>query len=513
MKSSPWGFRLALAAILIIGCLVRLTNIDSTPLGLNADEAYAGYEAWSMANAGTDSHGYVNPVYFVSWGSGMNVLYSYLSVPAVKLLGLNTFSLRITQAILGCFTLILIYLITRRFLNRRSCLIILGLFAIIPWHIMLVRWGLESNILPFCLTLGVFGFVYGLEQRPFLLLAALGFGLSLYSYAVAWMIVPFLIVGLVGYGIYTKRITLNRWSIISGALLILLGLPLLLFILVNIGLLPEIRTSFISMPKMPIFGSGGYSLNIIENLTNSINVLFNIRPDGYNVLSGYGLFFLFSSPLVAYGLWHIFRITRDNIKAKKWSLELISAIWIAACIPVFIFISDANATRLNALFIPVFFAMLLGLLHLTRTGFGRQILPLILATYGISFLGFWQAYPYNRAWNFPQTAEPIAYIQDLPGDVYFDGIHFPELLVSAHPTIPAQEAIYDNPHAFWHHGRIVVPRIDRYHTNVRHDAPIDLDGIYILRADNWAFINRLRDEGFTIVFENPDRKVLKIPHE
>lgn len=56
-----------------------------------------------------DSHGYKNPVYFMSWGSGMNVLYSYLSIPFIAMFGLNNFSIRIVQVISSLLLLVFSY--------------------------------------------------------------------------------------------------------------------------------------------------------------------------------------------------------------------------------------------------------------------------------------------------------------------------------------------------------------------------------------------------------------------
>ncbi len=497
--------------ILTIGCLVRLVGIGEVPVGLNADEAYAGYEAWAIANEGADSHGYTNPVYFVSWGSGMNVLYSYLSVPAVKMFGLNVFSLRITQVVFGCLTIVLIYLIARRFLDRKKSLVLFALLAICPWHVMLSRWGLESDILPFCLTLGVFGFVYGLKKKPLLLFSALGFGLSLYSYAVAWAVVPFLLALLIVYGIRTKQLMLNRWSMLAGCLLVLLGLPLLLFLLVNAGILPEIRTAVFSVPKMPVFGSGGYSLDVPTHLVNFVNVVLNLKPDGYNAIPGFGLFFLFSSPLVVYGLWHVGKKSLASWRSRSWSLEVVCVFWILAYIPVVLFIEDANATRINGVLMPVFIVMAIGLLHLAREGFGRRVLPVVMAAYAVSFLGFWQAYQENRAWNFPESYGPIAYTNEIPGNVYFDGINFAEVLVAAKPTIGSREAIQDNPDAADKGGRIDIRAIGRYKLTAEASDPIDNSGCYVINSNNYDFAGKLESAGFRVVFENPSKKVWRKP--
>ncbi|MDL2235609.1 glycosyltransferase family 39 protein [Christensenellaceae bacterium OttesenSCG-928-L17] len=505
-KHRIWFF-----VILIIACLIRFINIDSVPVGLNADEAYAGYEAWSIAETGADSHGYQSPVYFVSWGSGMNVLYSYLSIPAVKIFGLSTFSLRITQAIFGVATIIIIYLIIKKFLGQRKALIGTGLLAIIPWHIMLSRWGLESDILPFCLSLGILGFVYGIEKKPFLLLSALGFGLSLYSYAVAWAVVPFLVVGLVWHGIRTKKLQWNKWSIMSGCLLILMGLPLVLFLAVNAGLLPEIRTALISIPKMPAFGSGGYGANIFEHIGNLFSVIFSIKPDGYNAIGLHGLFFLPSLPLMLYGIWISFKKFFTNIKQRKWSLETVIAIWLLACIPMALLILDGNATRLNSLMLPLFLCIVVGLLELTREKPLSRILPVALTGYAVMAVFFLHDYSTNRAWNFPEVVSAIEATNGRDNEVYFDGQNFAQLLVAARPMITPEEAIIDNPDGTeWVNGRIDVQNIGRYHLQTKATDPIDPDGTYIIHTNNTEFEEALNLHGFSLIKETYDRKVFTI---
>ena len=94
-----------LALILLVGCLVRLAALDKSPLGLHQDEAYSAYNAWSVMHYGVDSYGYVRPVYYTVWGSGMNVLYSWLTMPFLALMGTTVQAIRLPQAILGCLSI------------------------------------------------------------------------------------------------------------------------------------------------------------------------------------------------------------------------------------------------------------------------------------------------------------------------------------------------------------------------------------------------------------------------
>ena len=87
-RTARWGRWLPLALILI-GVLVRGWALGAVPGGLNQDEAFAGYEAWSLLTSGVDSWGYPYPCYLVAWGSGMNALESYLAMPFLQILCRN----------------------------------------------------------------------------------------------------------------------------------------------------------------------------------------------------------------------------------------------------------------------------------------------------------------------------------------------------------------------------------------------------------------------------------------
>lgn len=106
--------------LMLIGVAVRAISFGQLPCGLNQDEAFAGYEAYSLANYGTDSAGYHNPCYFVSWGSGMNVLESYLAIPFVKLFGLSVTTVRLPMLICSCISLFVFYLLLKEIFNKKS---------------------------------------------------------------------------------------------------------------------------------------------------------------------------------------------------------------------------------------------------------------------------------------------------------------------------------------------------------------------------------------------------------
>ena len=99
-----------------------------------------------MLHYGMDSAGYAFPVYFVSWGSGMNVLNSYLMMPFIGIFGVHTWTVRMQKMITACVSLYLFYSLFSRIFSysilnlssfsrpgsamaRGSCSIIRGLSA------------------------------------------------------------------------------------------------------------------------------------------------------------------------------------------------------------------------------------------------------------------------------------------------------------------------------------------------------------------------------------------------
>ena len=56
--------------IMALAIFSRVVLIDQCPGGIHADEAFSGYEAWSLLHYGVDSAGYTNPVYLTVWGGG-----------------------------------------------------------------------------------------------------------------------------------------------------------------------------------------------------------------------------------------------------------------------------------------------------------------------------------------------------------------------------------------------------------------------------------------------------------
>ena len=208
-EGEDWLIRTLFALFLLAGAAVRFWRFGSVPEGLNQDEAFAGYEAWCLLTTGRDSLGHSLPVYLTAWGSGMNALESYLILPFLALFGRTALAVRLPQLIVGLLSLPAAYGVGKRAAGRWAGLCGMLLLAVCPWHVMLSRWGLESNLAPGFLLFGLYFFLRGMEDSRWLLPSALMYGLALYCYATLWPFVPLILLLQAGYALWCGRLRLR----------------------------------------------------------------------------------------------------------------------------------------------------------------------------------------------------------------------------------------------------------------------------------------------------------------
>lgn len=183
-------------AVLLSGVAARTYKPLATPAGFDQDEMSEAYESYSLLKTGADRWGYRLPVYFVGWGSGQNVLQAYATVPVIALFGLSDFSVRFFDLACGLLTLPLFFVVCRRNFGERAALLSTLFLALSPWHIMLSRWSVECNSLPFFVLLGIFCFQEALSRRSRLLIAIclVPFAIAFYVYGIALLVVPTLMI-------------------------------------------------------------------------------------------------------------------------------------------------------------------------------------------------------------------------------------------------------------------------------------------------------------------------------
>lgn len=226
-----------LVCILLIAGFLRLYQLGMNPPSLDWDEAAWGYNAYSIGIDGKDEFGRFLPLnYLESFGDFKPPLYAYLAVVPMKVFGINAFAVRLPSALLGVLTVLVAYFLTKRIFstskNKEGYAITTSLIlAVSPWHIMLSRAAFEANVASFLLITGVWLFLCAMQNRKwYLLLSAVSFVLSVYTFNTARVVAPLLIVFL-GLIFWKKLWEMKKVAVLAAFVGMIVLLPTFQFLL------------------------------------------------------------------------------------------------------------------------------------------------------------------------------------------------------------------------------------------------------------------------------------------
>ncbi|MDY6407685.1 MAG: glycosyltransferase family 39 protein [Pseudomonadota bacterium] len=374
--------------ILILASMSRLVFLDSLPAGLNQDEAFAAYESYSLFTTGRDTAGNIFSVYFPTWGPGMSVLYGYLTVPFFALFGVSTLTARLPQALFGILSCYVFFRLAELMYNKRVAYIAFFLSAIMPWHIMMSRWGIEVNYAPFCILTGFYFFVKSFQSISYLVLSSLFYGLGIYAYdcCAIYIVCSFL------FQLFCRLFCdFNKktfcYILLSGLLFSLIIFPFLLLIAVNNDIIPEIK-SFITIPKIHAWRQGNLSFSGFITKLGILWRIFYTGSDGaiYNSINEFGILYHISLPFIFVGIYAIIRDLFILPKSRKYNIVVLGTLIIGILYSGLIY---ANVNRLNYLWFNIILLLSVGINYLFSK---KRDLLLIVGIYTVFYISFFWFY-------------------------------------------------------------------------------------------------------------------------
>lgn len=388
-----FGTNWLIIAILLLAACIRLIALDRLPTGVLPDEAYGAYNAWGLMTEGMDSRGYNYPVYFVAWGSGMSVLYSYLAIPLFRLFGVSLLIYRLPQAILGIFSIYAIYRLGKELFDMRMALLLAFALSVNPWHIMNTRFGLDANMAPGMFIIGLMFLVSGMKKKGgYLVGAAVFLGAALYCYALTWIMIPLFL--LLCIAMFWKKIPRNRYIIIFSLLLFFLALPLMLFVLINLGILEEIRTPFLSIPKLAAFRGEELDIAHLADGFGDLADLVLSQFGGESHVSSelVGSYYLFTTPFMVVGVvWHVISFWR-SYKNGDNDLQYVFLAWLVSAVLMCVLNENITVIHTNMLHIPIVFYGAFGIARIADWLKSKWLIPVCLIFWCVSFGLFQQDY-------------------------------------------------------------------------------------------------------------------------
>lgn len=221
---------LLLFLIFAIGAILRFYRLGDVPLSLHRDEAFLGYNAYSILLTGRDISGDFLPLHLKSFlysPAG----YSYLSIPFIKLFDLSPFSVRFASALFGSLTILTTFFLTKQLFkefkyNNHLAALSAFLLSISPWHINLSRTATENTSVVFFIVLAVLIYFLYLKINKWYLLPSsfFCFFITLFIYQAPRAFLPFFIPLLMLFYLSSKGRKDNMFKILLFFMTILLPL-------------------------------------------------------------------------------------------------------------------------------------------------------------------------------------------------------------------------------------------------------------------------------------------------
>ena len=135
----------ALLGVMVLGAFFRLHKIDQIPLEMGCDLPHI-YNNIRLILRGEFL------IFFPSF-PGREGLFFYLAAPIARAFGLSHTTIKISAALVGVFTLPVVYLLGKELYSRWVGLVAAFLLSISHWHIILTRVGYRACTLPLVLSL------------------------------------------------------------------------------------------------------------------------------------------------------------------------------------------------------------------------------------------------------------------------------------------------------------------------------------------------------------------------
>lgn len=219
---SFWFF-LVLISILAFGVFLRLWNLENTPPGLQIKEASNGLEAIEA---------FKNKSYqlFYSENKNESLLINFSAI-AFNFLNIDSFSVRLSSAIIGILTLLGFYFLLKELrFSRLSILMGVFILATSFWHLNFSRISHSAILVPFFLIWLFYFFSKSVKtnNKYFFLLSGIFLGTGFYSHF-SFKIAPLILIFLISFLIFSKTNFLKKYWLgflifVTSALVILIPL-------------------------------------------------------------------------------------------------------------------------------------------------------------------------------------------------------------------------------------------------------------------------------------------------
>jgi len=501
INSSTFLKKLSIIFLLGIAIFMHCYKLGSLPYGIHFDELGMGYDAWCLANFGVDRHMMSFPVYLQNYGGGQSSLYCYVASIFIKFFGFSIITIRLPAVLFSFLFLFFGYkIINLRYHNWNLNFLFLVFYTILPYFTMQSRIGLDCNLMLSVSTIFLYYYLKAIDLQSLKYFFLSGFfaGITLYTYALSYIVLPIFLLLSISYLLYLKRFSVKHLLSFTTPLA-LLAAPLILVQLINIFNLQQMVIAGITFVKLPEYRGAEFEItNILSNAILSIKSILFFDWIPYNTSHEYLTMYWVSLPFIGIGAWITLSKTFKSIKQKVFSIDAILFLWFISIFLMGCFLGGTgpNSNKLNGIFFALLYFLISGIkwAFSKKYKFKKLLVTTTCSLYVIFFLSFTHSYftqEDQMIWFFDhEFSGPLEYLEENLDEDEKDNVVYinsSEIYFLASSLISPYDAHKHSSESGYKQFKFGLP-----------ESPSDIDheASYLILEKNLEYVQDLIDLGF-----------------
>lgn len=359
---------LLVIVLLLCAMFLRVYRLGEIPRGLHVDEAGVAYDAWSISQFGIDRYLKSYPVYLTNFGGGQSVLYCYLLATIYKIgAEVSPMIIRLPGVIMSMLACIFGFLLIKRVRGKLAGILFLVINVCVPYFTQAGRVALDCNLM---LGMSVV-MMYLLErclhytgERSVCDYVLLGIvtGLTFYTYALSYLIIPFFFL-LLCIVLWICRIRINIINSLAFILpVIILVVPLFMVQIVNVFDLNEMTICGFTITKLLYYRGNEISLGEMkDNIGWIYRSIFTADNTEFDSFRQFGTLYHFSLPIIFVGgIITVIRFVK-SIMNRRILYDGIILLYLITVLGSALFIKGVTTYRINSAFFGLAFLIVVAI--------------------------------------------------------------------------------------------------------------------------------------------------------
>lgn len=503
MLLKKYWYSLAILLLFFTAVFLRVYRLGELPDVLHIDEAGLGYNAWCLAHYGTDRYLNVHPFYLQNFYGGQSPLYTYSLALLIRTIGQGNLSLWILKLPAVLASLLLFFVGTKSmrllFGEKKYGLAAALLLAVCPYYIMSARFALDCNLMLCCSAVALLFFLRFTQTEALrdLILSGVFFGVTLYSYALSYFMIPIFLVSISLYLLYTKKISFRRvllWAVCVS----ITAVPVILFACSLVFHWEPVH--FLGLTISPVASDRMSDVGITsfwENIKDIIKITLTCGSYRLDALPKFYTLYPLSIPFILLGFVGAFYNFAVSLGKRVFHTDSIYLLFFLSGLVTIGLSGSGYVYRANSFFICYLFFLIKGFSLVYRFLSSYRIGFTILLSGGyllwcISFCNY-----YFRQYTMTDVCPN--YLYSIPfqecideaeatldySDLYVDLINMKDFFYFYYPASPYDTQEEDS----------FTDGIHTYHFLTDYSTEISPSSVYVVYKSNNDFLLKLTESG------------------